>query len=416
MRIGLQTWGTDGDFLPFLALAEGFKKAGHLVTLAYTSIDGKDYTNHPNASGIKLIKADGGTSPNKVNPYAINASPGSFSEYTQLLREFYDPYTEPMYTASQTLCLENDLVIGHAVCHTLLTASQKYKCPRVSLVLTPIVVKSKHSSPTSFNLGTTVNELLWNMGGKISTSRWFKPANMHRAAVGLPPIKSLQKELFTSGLLTLVASSPSLTPSQPDWPKTVQTCGFLNFEKQDSITSIPSKLSSFLDEGEPPVYMTFGSCLQYNLKASTQLLYETAKKLNKRVVIQSDYPIEKTETNQNIIQVSNVAHSLVFPKCALIVHHGGAGTTQAALLAGKPSLIVPHGFDQMYWAKHLNEIGVSSSPIERKKANSTVLAQKLEALLSDTFAIRKAQEIGTKMSQENGVSKAVKIISNLNLK
>jgi hypothetical protein len=29
MKIGLQTWGTDGDFMPFLALAIGLKKAGY---------------------------------------------------------------------------------------------------------------------------------------------------------------------------------------------------------------------------------------------------------------------------------------------------------------------------------------------------------------------------------------------------
>jgi sterol 3beta-glucosyltransferase len=42
--VGIQTWGSDGDIRPFVALANGLARAGHQVTLAVTSIDGKDYS------------------------------------------------------------------------------------------------------------------------------------------------------------------------------------------------------------------------------------------------------------------------------------------------------------------------------------------------------------------------------------
>ena len=133
MKIGMQTWGTDGDFFPFLALAIGLKNANHEVTIAYTSIDGTDYSEHTGAEGIKLIKANAeGRISGDTNPYAIDAKAGSFGEYTQLLEQYFDPHSEVMYEASKKLCQESDLVIGHAVCHTLLTASEK--CPRISLV------------------------------------------------------------------------------------------------------------------------------------------------------------------------------------------------------------------------------------------------------------------------------------------
>ena len=45
MRIGLQTWGSEGDIRPFFALAEGLQKAGHNVTLVVTSAEDKDYTS-----------------------------------------------------------------------------------------------------------------------------------------------------------------------------------------------------------------------------------------------------------------------------------------------------------------------------------------------------------------------------------
>ena len=90
MKIGLQTWGTDGDFYPFLALAIGLKNAGHEVTIAYTSIDGTDYSSRADTEGIQLLRANAeGEISGDVNPYAIEAKAGSFREYTQLLEQYY---------------------------------------------------------------------------------------------------------------------------------------------------------------------------------------------------------------------------------------------------------------------------------------------------------------------------------------
>src|SRR5258708_32775985 len=43
MRILLQTWGTDGDIRPFIALGAGLVLRRHTVTLAVGSLDDKDY-------------------------------------------------------------------------------------------------------------------------------------------------------------------------------------------------------------------------------------------------------------------------------------------------------------------------------------------------------------------------------------
>ena len=47
MRIGLQTWGSEGDIRPFVALADGLNEAGHEVTLVITSVEHKDYAHWP---------------------------------------------------------------------------------------------------------------------------------------------------------------------------------------------------------------------------------------------------------------------------------------------------------------------------------------------------------------------------------
>ena len=413
MKIGLQTWGTDGDFFPFLALAIGLKNAGHEVTIAYTSIDGTDYSSRADTEGIQLLRANAeGEISGDVNPYAIEAKAGSFREYTQLLEQYYDPHSEAMYEASKKLCQENDLVIGHAVCHTLLTASEQFKCPRISLVLTPLVVRSNTVYPVGVQLGSFINSFLWTVGGKVASETWFKGAAKIRKDEGLPPVKSLQKELFTSELLTLVAASEALTPRPKDWADTVQMTGFLNLPTDNSGGQIPSDLQAFLDAGEPPVYMTLGSCMQFELENSTKLLIQAARVLGKRAIIQSDWEKVQKPTDPNIFCVTRIPHSAVFPHCALIVHHGGAGTTQAALLAGKPSVVVAHGFDQPYWGQQLETLSVGGKLLQRETTTSVRLAKEIDAVLHSN-ASETAKQLGQKMAMENGVAQAVACISSL---
>jgi UDP:flavonoid glycosyltransferase YjiC (YdhE family) len=284
MRVGLQTWGTDGDFIPFLALAIGLRSAGHEVMLAYTSVDGKDYSNRSDIGGIELIRANGNVEVSEnFNPYAINAKPGSFKEYTTLLNRWFEPFTKAMFEASCKLCQQCDLVIGHPVCHTLVTASQKFQIPRISLVLTPLIVRSDHVSPIGVPLGKWVNSFLWSAGGSVATASWFKQGKAIRKREGLSPIKSLQQEVFTSDVLTLLAASESLAPAQPDWSENTRVTGFLNLPKSANPWSIPDDLNAFLAAGEPPVYFTFGSCTQFNLINSTQLMIEGAKRSGMRV-------------------------------------------------------------------------------------------------------------------------------------
>ncbi len=62
MRIGLQTWGSEGDIRPFVALADGLKKAGHEVTLVITSVENKDYTSLAHSLGLRIRQAQEGSS------------------------------------------------------------------------------------------------------------------------------------------------------------------------------------------------------------------------------------------------------------------------------------------------------------------------------------------------------------------
>lgn len=60
----------------------------------------------------------------------------------------------------------------------------------------------------------------------------------------------------------------------------------------------------------------------------------------------------------NVRPVGWVPLHHLLPGCAAVVHHGGSGTTMAALGAGVPQLILPHGADQFINAGAVERQGI----------------------------------------------------------
>jgi vancomycin aglycone glucosyltransferase len=62
------------------------------------------------------------------------------------------------------------------------------------------------------------------------------------------------------------------------------------------------------------------------------------------------------------------------------VHHGGAGTTTTAALAGAPQVVVPQGADQLYWARRVAELGIGTALVAPPTAGA------LSAMLASALA------------------------------
>jgi UDP:flavonoid glycosyltransferase YjiC (YdhE family) len=409
MKIGLQTWGSDGDILPFLTLANGLVAAGHNVTVVYTSVDGKDYSSQGEMGGFRTIKANKNFSQGQ-NLYALTNSSNPLLELNALLSNYFEPAVEEMYNSSEELCTTCDLVIGHTLCHTLLTAAEKFNCLHMSLALSPMSIRSDYTPPIGPNLGKAVNWLLWEIGDLVMTKILFKKANKLRKDLGLSPIRSLQSSLFMSKSLTLVAASKALCPRSLDWGEHIQVCGFLN-PQTDTLWETPETLRQFLSKGEPPVYMTFGTCMQFDLEKNTRLFIDAAKRSRQRAIIQTGFNSgNKNSNTSDVFYVESLPHHQVFPFCSAVVHHGGAGTTQAALIAGKPSILVSHAYDQMDWGNRLQKVEVAGKVLSRKKVDSIQLAKAINEVLNSTVMRQNAEKIGAKMRDENGVGTAIKLL------
>jgi UDP:flavonoid glycosyltransferase YjiC (YdhE family) len=75
-------------------------------------------------------------------------------------------------------------------------------------------------------------------------------------------------------------------------------------------------------------------------------------------------------------------HAKLFRRVAAVVHHGGSGTTSAALRAGAPQVIVPHIVDQYYFAHRLETLGIAPAGIPIGKLTPERLARAMDAAIA----------------------------------
>ena len=111
-----------------------------------------------------------------------------------------------------------------------------------------------------------------------------------------------------------------------------------------------------------------------------------------------------------VIAIKQAPHDRLFPHMAAVVHHGGAGTTAAALRAGIPQVIIPFFGDQPFWGRKIHQHQLGPAAIPHQKLNRDNLSQALEqATQSDTIK-QQAKHMGRKIRQEKGIQNAIDFI------
>jgi sterol 3beta-glucosyltransferase len=108
--------------------------------------------------------------------------------------------------------------------------------------------------------------------------------------------------------------------------------------------------------------------------------------------------------------LESAPHDWLFPQCAAVIHHGGAGTTGAGLRAGRPTLICPFFGDQPFWGDRVWKLGAGPRPIAQKKLTAEELATAMTALATDQAMRLRAEELGRAIQGEDGVARAVALI------
>ncbi len=148
-----------------------------------------------------------------------------------------------------------------------------------------------------------------------------------------------------------------------------------------------------------------------NPRQTTEIILEALKRTGQRGILHAGWGgLGNLALPRNVFKVEYAPYDWLFPRMAMIFHHGGSGTTAYALRSGVPSCVIPFVFDQYYWGRQIAQLGVGLKPIPIKKLTTGNLQQAIEIGSHATHIRQSATELANKILAENGVRSTSKIL------
>jgi sterol 3beta-glucosyltransferase len=188
----------------------------------------------------------------------------------------------------------------------------------------------------------------------------------------------------------------------------VHVTGYFFLPRNDAYTP-PRELKEFLEAGRQPVCVSFGSMVNKDAEKINAIIRESLKQTNNRGIILSGWGSMHHESTGDLLYLESAPHDWLLPKCKILIHHGGAGTTSAALHAGIPQIVVPFMADQPFWGSRVHAIGIAPKPIRVNQLSVGKMVSAMAEAESKDF-LEHAQIIGQEIRSDDGVMSAVKLI------
>ncbi len=402
MRFAIETLGTRGDVQPYIALAQGLKQSGHEVQLAAPD----QFSDMLRDMGIAFAPLPGEFLELMDTPEGKAAIAGgrSFSAGFKLLKHVR-PMMRGLLDAewAAVSAFAPDLIIYHPKSIASPHMAEKLGIPSVLASplpgFTPTAAFPSPMLPFS-SLGpfNRVSHSLAIHGAALLFGRLIR--EWRRASLGLGGIRAQQHPAGT-----IYAYSPHVVPKPADWGDDVLVSGYWFL---DSIDWRPdAKLAAYLDAGEPPLYVGFGSMPEIDAGAFTDMVIEALALTGKRALLATGGgALSAGPQPPGVHFIAGAPHDRLLPRVAAVIHHGGAGTTAAALRAGKPTVACPFFGDQPFWGRRIAQLGVGPPPLDRKTLSASKLAQAIKSM-DDARTRMRAADLGATIRAEDGVGAAV---------
>lgn len=365
MKVALLPVGTRGDVQPMVALGVELRRRGHDVVV------GSAENFRPLIEAHGLTFASGGRDVQTVVLELGEALDdlGKMLPLTRhLVAEQFD-LVDPVVAGA-------DFVIGTPLSVASAIIAEQHKVPFAWVAFFPSSWPSTDVPPPVFpNAPRFATGPLWWLYRRLTDFALGRIVADQRARRGLPPMGMWQG----GARFPVLAAFDDVVGTVPQgWPMPFVQTGtwFL-----DDPAPLADDLRAFLDAGDPPVFLGFGSMPHDDVAARSAVIDAAFQRLGRRVIVGRGWQKLHTAHAAGVFVVEDVNHARLFPRCAVIVHHGGAGTTAQAARAGVPQVVIPHMFDQYYWARRVHALGVAGPPLPSAFTADALVAA-IEAALS----------------------------------
>jgi len=419
-HIVINTFGSLGDLFPFLSIGCALHARGHRVTVATHAVHWEAIEQ----AGLRFADASGIPLPDNLSEFTERVF-DPLRGPRLLIRDLAAADVRVSYERLQVICQDADVLItstlafaGHILGETLSAAG---RLDWVSVVLAPCSFLSIHEPPIVgmkwvdiLTRGPLRGKRLLDYLTWLRVRNWTGPVRAFRRQLGLRGESALGNPLQRgqhSPDCALALFSPRLGSAQADWPSHVRITGFAHYAQPGA--KMDAGLEAFLRAGTSPLVFSLGSTAVHIGADFLRESIKACEQLGRRAVLFTGSPELRAQLPASLPAFAHAVeyapHAAVFPHAAAIIHHGGIGTSTEALRAGRPMLVVPHGFDQFDNAERLKHLGVAHAIASHDYRCETVLPL-LKDLLDEPGYAQRAWRCAETVRAEHGERVAADLI------
>jgi len=401
MHITILALGSRGDVQPYAALGSGLKSAGHQVR--FITFEGfapliaeNELDFHPIHGDARALVASAG-----ADTLALVRSFSSLAE--GYARDLSAPYL------GETDLIINQLPIGLYG----FDLAEKYRVPMAQVAVFPLA-RTKTRPLMGFPKLPLpgYNKATYYVGAGMAWQLFRNVINRWREqTLKLAPLRlnDYLIPLENGQIPMLHGFSQHVVPRPDDWSKHIHITGY--WFPQNKHWEPSDKLSEFLAAGSPPIFIGFGSMPVKDPQRTTTIILEALKQSGQRGILHMGWGgIGDQSLPDSVFKIEYASYDWLFPRMAMVIHHGGSGTTAFGLRSGVPSCVVPFVFDQFYWGERIAQLGVGPKPIPYRKLSIERLREAIQFGVGNAQIRQNAAALGERIRAENGVEQALRII------
>ena len=391
MRVLLSTIGSRGDVQPLVALGLQLRALGQDVRLCVPP-DFRDWIE-----GLGFPVTPIGPEVRKFAAQSPPATPTSISleRRRQLAEATVSTQFETVAAAAEGCDI---IVAATALQIAARSVAERMGIPYVFAAYCPTVLPSPNHAPpplpalpgTARASATADNRDLWARDAERFNDLFGPALNSHRERMGLAAVNDARGYMFTDR--PWLAADFTLGPWPDPGDRAVFQTGSWILPDERPLSP---ELERFLETGEPPVYFGFGSTgMPQDL---SQGMIHAARAVGRRALVSRGWAdLSLMDNEPDCLAIDEVNLRTLFKRVAAVVHHGGAGTTTLAALAGAPQVVIPQRYDQHYWAERVDHLGVGTAHAGTPTTDSLTSALK-QALQPNVAASARtiAKAVGT---------------------
>ncbi len=408
MRITMVCIGSTGDVRPYIVLGRELQARGHNVAVCAFAIFEETVTRE----GMRFRPISGDVKNFMAN--ILNGSSGV--QYLKQVKDVMLPYIGTFLKNIEDACADAEAIIATYFGEVIRSIAEVRHVPFIQTHYYPM--DQNPEAPIASAPGQRAGKA-WNLASYqlgyfiISVIERYYLADW-REAHGMSPRRlesTPNYELNGHTIPVLYAMSPLVMPRPTKWGANIHMTGYWLDNSETADYQPDPALAAFLTDGPKPVYIGFGSMVSGDMDETLGIVMEAVQKSGVRAVLAKGWGgADLTSGRSDVFLTDFVPHDWLFQQVSAVVHHGGAGTLAAGILAGKPTLVIPFGGDQPFWANRARELGIGPNPIPRERLTVSRLTKALVSLTTTKKYGVAARELGMRLRMENGAQIAADLI------